>query len=245
VRPLLALIPLALVLCSCIEGEEVTWLELDGSGRLEAVYKMPPVVMSSFGGPESLATTLREAAARDTHVDLDYVRHRTERGSVFFEFAGSFDDLRNLCTFPQRQLRDPAEPDKPVSAEALFGESTLKISPRGISVHRTIDISGVLPKNIRRAPGLLDDSTFRYILHLPVGAKESNATSSAAGARKLEWTFLLKDHATTPMILTAEAPLPLPSWLWPALAGILLILLALTALVLKRLRRPDTPPATQ
>ena len=43
---LLSLLPVlfSLFLVSCIEGEEEIWLEPDGSGRIEATYKMPTAV---------------------------------------------------------------------------------------------------------------------------------------------------------------------------------------------------------
>lgn len=236
-RRLIAVLLPALLLAACIDGEETTWLERDGSGRLEAVYRMPPAVMAELGGPETLARTLAEGAARDPHVDLDRITHRTEKGRVVFEFAGTFDDLRNLCSFPQRQLRDPAKPDEPVDAEALFGETDLAIGPRGIAVHRTIDISGVLPRSFKVAPALLGDSSFRYILHLPVNAKATNAEEISGDGRTLTWTFLLKNHATEPMILTAEAPLPIPAWVWLAALAFLLALAALLSLLVKRRRK--------
>ena len=233
----LVLFPLALLLAGCIEGEEEIWLEPDGSGRLEASYKMPPSVMQSFGGPEELARTLEEAAARDRHVHLTRISHRTDRGSIIFEFAGTFDDLRKLCTFPQRQLRDPDNPDQPVPAEALFGVTNLKITPFKISLQRTVDISGVLPKNFKRAPALLGKSNFHYILNLPVEARMSNASNLLETPRKLEWTFLLRDHATEPMILTAEGRLPVPRWLWFAAIALLIALLAITSLAFRTRRR--------
>ena len=66
---LLALLPvlLPLLLVSCIEGEEEIWLEPDGSGRIEATYKMPTVVAQKIGDPDELVEILKNAAARDPH----------------------------------------------------------------------------------------------------------------------------------------------------------------------------------
>lgn len=240
-RLLLLPVPLFLLLGSCIDGEEHTWLEQDGSGRLEARYKMPVLVMNNFGGAEELAHTLQEAADRDPHVALSRIDHRLERGSVIFEFAGTFDDLRMLCTFPQRQLRDPERPDEPVQAEALFGETDLRINPLGISFHRTVDLSPVLPENIKRAPGILGDSSFRYHLHLPVDARETNAHGRSDEGTTLTWSFVLKDHVSKPMILTARAPLPIPSWVWWTVATTLLGGALLVRRTLRRGPRRATP----
>jgi len=226
--PLLA--PLCALFAGCIEGNETIWLERDGSGRLSATYRMPALVMNNFGGAETLREHLLEAARGDPHVDLARVQHRSRRERVIFEFEGTFDSLENLVSFPQRRLRDPARPDVPVKSEALFGESTLDISPLSLTLHRSIDIAPVLPELVRKNPALLADSTVHYTVHLPVEAGQTNATTISPDRRRLEWRFRLRDHLDQPMELHAQAPLPLPWWIWFAgglLAALVLVLLAL------------------
>ena len=53
---------LCLALASCIEGEEQIWLNADGSGRVEARYKMPSAVAKRIGEPAELVRVLQEAA---------------------------------------------------------------------------------------------------------------------------------------------------------------------------------------
>ena len=230
-KRLLFLLPvlLPLLLVSCIEGEEEIWLEPDGSGRIEATYKMPTAVARKIGDPDELVEKLKEAAARDPHIQLTSVSHEARRGGITLKFSGTFDDLRKLATFPQRQLRDPAEPDKRVKAEVLFGETNLDISWRGISYDRQVDISWLLKsspaaKAIVKVPALLGDSSFHYTLNLPAPARESNATTRSQDGHKLEWHFLLKDHAEKPMHLTAEGNLPLPGTLWLLPLAVLVLL---------------------
>ncbi|MEC9055482.1 MAG: hypothetical protein VX633_09260, partial [Verrucomicrobiota bacterium] len=213
----------------CIEGEEEIWLKPDGSGRIEATYKMPTAVAQKIGKPDELVRTLKEAAARDPHVDLTSVEHQTKRGGITLKFSGTFDDLRKLASFPQRQLRDPEKPDKRVRAEVLFGETKLETSWRRISYDRNVDISWLLKsspaaKPILKIPALLGNSFFRYTLNLPVPAGESNATSRSESEHKLEWSFLLKNHVEEPMHLTAAGDLPLPPSLWIILLPALLLL---------------------
>jgi len=228
---LLALLPvlLPLLLVSCIEGEEEIWLEPDGSGRIEATYKMPTVVAQKIGDPDELVEILKNAAARDPHIELTSVSHQTRRGGVTLKFSGTFDDLRKLATFPQRQLRDPAEPDKRVKAEVLFGTTHLDISWRGLSYERQVDISWLLKsspaaKSIVRVPALLGNSSFRYTLNLPTSARESNSTTQSQNGHKLEWLFPLKNHVQEPMHLTAEGDLPLPGTLWLIPLAVLVLL---------------------
>ena len=242
---LLALLPvlLPLLLVSCIEGEEEIWLEPDGSGRIEATYKMPTVVAQKIGDPDELVEILKNAAARDPHIELTSVSHQTRRGGVTLKFSGTFDDLRKLAPFPQRQLRDPAEPDKRVKAEVLFGTTHLDISWRGLSYERQVDISWLLKsspaaKSIVRVPALLGNSSFRYTLNLPTSARESNSTTQSQNGHKLEWLFPLKNHVQEPMHLTAEGDLPLPGTLWLIpLAALVLLFLIQNRRARKKLQR--------
>lgn len=222
---ILASATLCLLLGGCIEGDETIWLERDGSGRLQASYRMPPLLMARFGGPEALKTQLAQAAAADEFVDLTRIEHTREKGRVVFEFEGTFTDLRKLCTFPQRRLRDPATPDRPAQAEVLFGETTLEINELSMTMARTIDLTKTLPREIN-----LRDSTFRYTVHLPVEVARTDAHTVSEDGRTLQWSFLLREHTDQPMRLYAQAPLPIPWWVW--FSGTLLIIAFLAVLFL-------------
>jgi len=223
---------LVLLVAGCIDGDEKIWLKRDGSGRLEAVYRMPPMVMQNLGGAGALRERLARAAAGDPHVDLTRIAHRSEGGRVTFEIAGTFDDLRNLVSFPRRRLRDPARPDLPVKTEALFGQSSLTIKQLSLTLRRSIDLAPILPEALRANPALLGDSSLRYTVHLPVPVGRTNAPVTGADGRRLEWQFLLRDHLDEPMRLHAQASLPLPWWVWLTgglLASVFLLLIALAA----------------
>lgn len=220
----------ALSLTSCIEGDETIWLQRDGSGRFEAVYKMPSLVADRFGGAEELTDRLIEAAAGDQHVDLTSISHRKEGLSVICEFSGTFDSLQQFTTFPQRRLRDPEAPDEPVEAEALFGESKLVINDLSIQLARRIDFASVLPDRIKDAPALLGESAFHYTVHLPVEAAQTDADSISDDGKTLRWNFLLREHVNKPISLFVKAPLPIPWWVW--CAGILLVVAFLAILFL-------------
>ena len=69
---------LCLVLSGCIEGEEEIWLNPDGSGRIEARYKMPSAVAKRIGEPDELVRVLQEAAERDPHVEITSLTHTAE-----------------------------------------------------------------------------------------------------------------------------------------------------------------------
>lgn len=220
---------LCLVLSGCIEGEEEIWLNPDGSGRIEARYKMPSAVAKRIGEPDELVRVLQEAAERDPHVEITSLTHTAEGGGVTLLFSGTFDDLNKLASFPRRQLRDASKPDKRVKAEVLFGEAEMSISEDAIIYDRKVDISWLLQstpaaKSIARMPALLGKSNLNFILNLPGAARESNASSQSEEGRRLEWNFLLKEHATEPMSMTAEATLPPSRSLWMVLVLIPVLL---------------------
>jgi hypothetical protein len=225
-----ALPPLILVLASCIDGDEEIWLEPDGSGRLEATYKMPPQIMQSFGSAPVLQKKLEDAIAKEPGITINHMDHHMENGRVVFELDAAFDDVRTLAAFPKKHLRNPDTPDQPASEEALFGTMNLELNGLTMAFDRSIDLGPVLPDNVRQNPGFLGESAFRYVVHLPSAADTHNATGTADNGRTLKWKFLLREHASRPMVLTMKAPLPLPWWIW--LVGGLLITLVVFLLVL-------------
>ncbi|MBQ98191.1 MAG: hypothetical protein CMP30_09370 [Roseibacillus sp.] len=218
---LLVSLALCLALSGCIEGEEQIWLRADGSGRIEARYKMPSAVAKRIGEPAELVRALQEAAERDPHVEITDLTYTTEGGGITLTFSGTFDSLNKLTSFPQRQLRDASKPDKRVQAEVLFGESAMVISDDNITYNREVDISWLLQSNpatksIAKMPALFGKSSLTFILNLPGEAQESNASSQSEDKLRLEWNFLLKENTTGPMPMTARAALPAskPPWLF-------------------------------
>jgi hypothetical protein len=210
---LLFLLPI-LLLVSCIDGDEEIWLERDGSGRIEAVYRMPPMIMNRLGSAPALQEKLEDAIAKEPTIRIRHIGHRSEEGRVVFEFGADFDDVRTLATFPRRRLRDPAAPDIPVKEEALFGQMNLEVRSLALSFDREVDLSTALPQSAIQNPGMLGESAFRYTVHLPASASRHNATSTSNNGRTLHWEFLLRKHTDAPMSILMKAPLPIPWWVW-------------------------------
>lgn len=224
------LLPVFLLLSSCIDGDEEIWLERDGSGRLEATYRMPPQIMQQFGGAPVLQKKLEDAFAKEPGITVAHIGHRVESGRVIFDLDAAFDDVRTLAAFPKKHLRNPETPDQAGSDEALFGSMSLELSGLTMSFNRTIDLAPVLPEKVRSNPAFLGESAFRYMVHLPAAATTHNASQTTDRGRTLKWQFLLREHTNRPMQLTMKAPLPIPWWIW--LAGGLLIALTVFLLVL-------------
>jgi len=228
---LLALLPTILLLVSCIDGEEEIWLKRDGSGRLEATYKMPGAIMKRFGSAPDLQQKLEDAIAKEPSIRVTHIGHHMEDGRVVFEFGAKFDDIRILAAFPKKHLRDPSTPGTASSEEALFGTMDLQVKGLTLIFEREIDLTPVLPDSARQNPGMLGESVFRYTVHVPTKANRHNATSTADMGRTLLWEFPLRKYTNAPMSLIMKAPLPMPWWVWltGSLIGVIFLLLLIWA----------------
>ena len=242
---LLSLLPVIFLLVSCIDGDEEIWLRRDGSGRIEASYKMPGAIMQRFGSAPILQEKFERAIAREPTIRATHIGHHLESGRVVFTFAADFDDIRTLAAFPKTHLRSPSAPGTPTPEEALFGKMDLRVKGLTLSFDRQVDLSPILPDSARQNPGMLGEARFRYTVHLPATASTHNATGVLDEGRTLTWTFPLRDHTNKPMVLTLMAPLPIPWWVWvlgvPVVALILLFLIR--AALLGRSRGDQTMSA--
>ncbi len=234
-----------LTLSSCIEGDEELWLNRDGSGRIEATYRMPPTLMNRFGGATSLQERLIAAIEKEPGIRIEHISHHIEGAQVVFELRADFDDAISFIELPSKHFRDPETPDKPATLESFFGEMDLKLTGLSLEFHRNIDLSPILPLSVQENGALLGDSAFNYTLHLPTKPSTHNATSVSDEGTTLHWSFPLKDHVKTPMHLHATLFLPLPWWLWTALALLILLLPYALLRLIKRRKRRALPPADQ
>ena len=236
-RLLLAFLPTLLGLSSCIAGDEELWLNRDGSGRIEATYRMPPAIMNRFGGAEKLQKRLEMAIDNEPGIRADEISHHLEGTQVVFLLKADFDDARDFVGLPRKHLRDPAAPDTPSAEEAFFGVMNLKLSGLTLEFDRKVDLSPALPPLIRDNAVMLGNSAFRYTLHLPTKPFTHNANSTSNDGATLHWTFPLKKHANTPMLLQTSMPLPIPLWLWVLVGAIVLLLILIAAKLIKRKSR--------
>lgn len=236
-RLLLPLLAFILTLTSCIEGDEELWLNRDGSGRIDATYRMPPAIMNRFGGADKLQKRLEKAINKEPGIRIDEISHHLEGAQVVFHLKADFDDAREFVGLPRKHLRDPDTPDTPSTEEAFFGVMNLQLSGLSLEFDRNVDLSPALPPSIRDNAVMLGDSAFRYTLHLPTKPSTHNATSTSNDGATLHWAFPLKKHASTPMLLQTSMPLPIPLWLWALVGAVVLLLIFIVAKFIKRRTR--------
>jgi hypothetical protein len=218
-----------LVLASCLEGDEEVWIHKGGSGRISAVYRLPPAFMAEIGGAEKVIARIRSAVERDPHISLESISHGFEGGRSVLKFSAAFDDFRELAHFGERYLRSPGAPAQATPEELLLGDIDIRLEGLVLTYHREVNLSTLFPENVRRNPGLLGASAFHYTLHMPVAPAEHDASETVDGGRTLKWKFRLREYTDRPMVSSARSVLPLPWWVWAA--GVLLLAVALLVIV--------------
>ena len=219
------LLALVLTLTSCIEGDEELWLNRNGSGRIEATYRMPPAIMNRFGGAAKLQQRLEDAIKNEPSIRIQEISNHIDGAQVVFTLKAEFDDARSFISLPKKHLRDPNKPDKPSAEESFFGKMNLRLNGLTLKFDRNVDLSSILPAAVQDNAAMLGDSSFNFFLHLPAKPSTHNATSVSDNGTTLNWSFKLKDHVSTPMVLHTSLLLPLPWWAW-SLATIVILLLA-------------------
>jgi hypothetical protein len=108
---------------------------------------------------------------------------------------------------------------------------------RRVDFTRTVYPAKALPGSSFLPAAQLDGRHLVYILHLPVAARESNATRVAAGGRTLIWEQPFKGGAVKQLELHFQAELPLPWRLITGALGGFGLLLGLGVAVRRYLRR--------
>ena len=225
-----------LLLLSCIDGHEEYWLEPDGSGRATIRYEVPAAFAASMGGTPGIEAVL-DQFIRETPTLTHATRQVTRQGDrLTVEFAASFKSVLDLITAVSGESAlTPAGSNSPL--DPLIGKFDVRQQGLRVDFTRTVFPSKALPGSFFMPAAKLDGRHLVYVLHLPVAARESNATRTEAAGRTLIWDQPFKGGAVKQLVLSFDADLPLP---WRRIAGAIAGvcgLLGLGAFGLRRLRR--------
>ncbi len=141
----------------------------------------------------------------------------------------------------QCDLQDASQTDSlkklPSSATHLSGKFAIKLRGRDLDLTRTISPSSALP-----GAGFLPASKFAghrlsYIIHLPLAAKQSNATRTEDDGKTLIWDSPLDWAIKQPITTHFIAPIPVPSWLISAIIIVFVIILVIGILILRKFKK--------
>ncbi len=198
----------ACLLTSCIDCHEEIWLEADGSGRADISYTLPAAAAKFQGGEAGVRKQIEKFLAETKEIKSSACEVTTEGARLKIRVRAVFDsalDLKEISTG-----RSMAE--LPSSATNLAGKVAVSVIGRTVDLTRTISPGAALP-----GAAFMPASTFHrhrlvYIIHLPMAAKESNATHTEDGGRTLVWDFPLAQAIKTPITTRFRAEIPLSRW---------------------------------
>ncbi|MEX1049341.1 MAG: hypothetical protein WED15_07420 [Akkermansiaceae bacterium] len=221
----------ACLLVSCIDGHEEVWLETNGSGRAEISYSLPKAAARFQGGEAGVSRMIAKFLAENPAILASSHRVSTEGEQlkifiqVRFDAAREFKDTKTL----------------PSSAAAMAGEVKIHTRSRTVDFERRISPGSALPGAAFLPASSFQGRSLRYTLHLPVAARESNATRSENSGRTLIWDFPLAAAIRTPITTRFVVKMPLSPWLIAAVAPTLLLAGGLAFLGTRRLRQTRHP----
>lgn len=214
------------MLASCIDGEEDIFLEADGSARLKVKYDLPGMMLSNQES-DALVALVEQKVAEEEMLELIENRVEQVNGRKVIRIEIAADKVTEL-----KQLMDKGA-DEGEKAEAsktnqildvLLGQAAVEVDGLDVRVQREVDLAPLLEQYLgSRGASLLGDSEFRYCVHLPEAALDSNAHETSAEGKTLRWKYKLKDCAREPIMMKMTAPIPVPWWVYMALIVLFLL----------------------
>jgi hypothetical protein len=220
-RLLLSLLCLpALILTSCVEGEEEVWINPDASGRFMAHYEIPSIALSQMSNPDDMIRALRMIDEKEEGIEITKLSFEKKGSKAILHLKATFKDVRKLLEISDRNEDFFAKEAKadPEQMDAIAGVINFGLDGLTPTFTRSVSLDGLFPAMISERPKMLGPSNFKYTIHLPAEVKTHNAHSVSEDGRTVSWTFLLKDHFEQPMEMAFTTALPIPWWAWLALA---------------------------
>jgi hypothetical protein len=249
---LLALLAVPLFLVtSCVEGEEEIWINLNGSGKVEARYEFPARALSKIGDPERLVEALTLIAAKEEGIEISDCSFVTEEGQTIltpdkavFQLSGRFDNVLDLFEIASRNKeffveQTGMDPDQVASVIGLIDFRFEGLRP---TFDREIRPAEIFPEFLA---GMLGPSSFQYTIHLPAEVRQTNAHAVSEDGRTVTWVFQLKDHFDKPMTMSLDTTIPIPWWVFVLLLVLVVLVLGAVWWLFRRLccrkSRPTLP----
>jgi hypothetical protein len=208
----LILLTVCMVLASCIDGKEEYWLEKDGSGRAEIRYEIPAAIARGAGGEAGILKMLDEFI-RDTPTLTDATRQVTRKDErMMVELKASFKSVLDLIDAVRGESALTAGSCKEL-VDPLIGQFDIRQSGLSVELTRTVTPSKSLPGSFFMPASQFEGRRLIYILHLPVVAREFNATRTEDDGRTLIWDQPLQEALKKRITMHVNAGLTIPWWL--------------------------------
>jgi hypothetical protein len=211
----ICLFVVSLLLGACLGGREEFWFERDGSGRLQAEYRMPVFAIASMGGEEKLRKTIVDFFATEPGVVMETFVMEKTGAEARLRLHATFDSVLQLSRLMEKSASQESGAPLPEPMVKLLGEIQVARSGLDLDFQRKID-----PREVF-AGGLVTPTTsqmrgyqLEYIMHLPMAAKQSNAHQVSDSGHTLLWRYELAEAMKSPVQTNFLTPIPIPLWSW-------------------------------
>lgn len=222
----IALAAITLVLNSCLDGKEEYWFDANGSGRIESEYRLPGFAIASMGGEAELRSKIEAFFKKEPSITLVKLDIAGRGSQTVLQVEAQFDSIKDFAKlFESKPAVEgaPKSDDLPEPLRNLLGEFDIK--RQGLTIHfdRTITPSKLFGQGLL-APSTkqLEGHQLQYIMHLPTVPEEHNAHQIGDDGKTLIWDYPLNVAMKQPIKTNFRTPIPLPWWIWPLLAAIIL-----------------------
>ncbi len=250
----LILSPFLLTSCLEIDGTEEIWINSNGSGkgslRYDVDLKMPKfareLARSKIGDIDLYRQIARTVDERDDNIKITKLKINDQSNPITADIEFTFNNVLKLLETSNTFKEVYTElTNKPVPREVsvMTGEIDIKWQGTSPSFTRQINLGEALPKMIRDSPDILGNSKLNYTIHFPYQIENTSGANMSNDGKTATWTFLLKDHINTPLMISAKTPLPW--WIWVLIILSLLLLIRIVVWLFKKLFGPKKQKSRQ
>jgi len=201
-----AVLCVAALLTSCIDGREEYWLRADGGGHAELTYQLPEAVATAYGGTGAIRDKIAAFLEQSPGISASRCNVATGNGRVRIQIKFAFKSAMDLTEL----MTGESMKDLPSAASRLAGDASAAIHGRTIRFSRRISVAEALPGSAFMPASQLEGHSLTYVMHLPTAPEESNATRTEDDGSTLVWELPLSDAVRQPVTtrFTMEVPLP-------------------------------------
>jgi hypothetical protein len=229
----LLVVATAVLLVSCIDSREEIWINADGSGRVEVSCSLPAAAARLQGGEVGVKKLISELLQKSQALQSSSCEVSTEGDRLKICVKAAFASALDF-----KKIADGTSFKKlPPAAMKLRGEIKAQLHGLTLDYSRTISAGEAIPGVSFIPASQFKNRNLTYIIHLPVVALESNATSVTDGGRTLIWDFPLAQAIQQPVVTRFKAKIPIPTWVIIAAAAITFITLVGLFYGIRKLRR--------
>ena len=234
---------IALVLVSCIEGDEEIFVNADGSGKVKLVYKVPALLLDEQASV-ALTESVNQNVGGDKNLRLITNRVDQSDGQKLIVIEIEADDVMKLnlpeadtCNGDYTESQSINILDKINILDAIIGKVGVKLQGLQTHIQRDVNLMPLLKERFGEgALSGLGAAEFKYALHLPVPAQSTNAHEVENNGKTLKWTYRLSEMKEKPIQLLVTSRVPIPWWIYAAGGAVILLIILMIFIVLRRRR---------